>query len=249
MLSYQVLDIAPILEDEKELLTCLQTEPEYFNQELSYYQNFEWRIKSRLIIIRLFVDRTKQINQSLSPEVLSQLEAYLDIQLSGSEKWGMTRLQTEILVTLSLVYKQIADQGKSLACLKKAINLAAAEDSLSVFTTNVQGLAVSLKTLQKQGYNKDFLNRILSGLSPSEKNVRPAIKVSDLSSDHSVEKLSLRELDVLKLVAKGNSNREISSQLFISLNTVKTHTSSIYNKLGVNNRAQAVSIALRSGIL
>ena len=52
--------------------------------------------------------------------------------------------------------------------------------------------------------------------------------------------MSERELDVLKLLRSDLSGPEIAQQLFVSLNTVRSHTKSIYSKLGVNNRRAAV---------
>ncbi|MET8051000.1 MULTISPECIES: response regulator transcription factor [unclassified Streptosporangium] len=63
------------------------------------------------------------------------------------------------------------------------------------------------------------------------------------------ETLSAREREVLVLVAKGTSNREIAAVLFISEATVKTHLTHIYGKLGVKDRAAAVAVAYERGIL
>jgi LuxR family maltose regulon positive regulatory protein len=63
------------------------------------------------------------------------------------------------------------------------------------------------------------------------------------------EQLSARELAVLRLIAQGCSNQEISDQLFISLHTVKTHASHINSKLGVERRTQAVARAKELGVL
>jgi LuxR family maltose regulon positive regulatory protein len=63
------------------------------------------------------------------------------------------------------------------------------------------------------------------------------------------EQLSNRELAVLRLIARGCSNQEISEQLFISLHTVKTHASHINSKLGVERRTQAVARAKELGLL
>jgi len=57
--------------------------------------------------------------------------------------------------------------------------------------------------------------------------------------------ISHRELEVLQLVAEGLSNQEIAERLFVSLNTVKTHSSRIFEKLEVRNRTQAVERARR----
>ncbi|WP_353720417.1 response regulator transcription factor [Dyadobacter sp. 676] len=61
--------------------------------------------------------------------------------------------------------------------------------------------------------------------------------------------ISLRELEVLQLVAEGLSNQEIAERLFVSLNTVKTHSSRIFEKLEVRNRTQAVERARRSRLI
>jgi ATP/maltotriose-dependent transcriptional regulator MalT len=64
-----------------------------------------------------------------------------------------------------------------------------------------------------------------------------------------VNPLSQREVEVLKLIALGNSNQQIAEQLFISLHTVKTHSRRIHGKLGVERRTQAVAKAKRLGLL
>jgi DNA-binding NarL/FixJ family response regulator len=61
--------------------------------------------------------------------------------------------------------------------------------------------------------------------------------------------LSTREQEVLRLVAEGLTNRLIAQQLFLSPRTVDHHLTSIFNKLGVETRAQAVAVATHDGIL
>lgn len=61
--------------------------------------------------------------------------------------------------------------------------------------------------------------------------------------------LTGRELDVLRLVAAGYSNKEVAAHLYIGLTTVKTHLDDVYRKLGVSDRAHAVAVALRRGLL
>ena len=61
--------------------------------------------------------------------------------------------------------------------------------------------------------------------------------------------LSKRELEVLQLMATGLSNQEIAGQLFVSLNTIKTHTSKVFEKLEVKRRTQAVEKARRFSII
>ncbi|MEJ2246789.1 MAG: response regulator transcription factor [Acidobacteriota bacterium] len=61
--------------------------------------------------------------------------------------------------------------------------------------------------------------------------------------------VSPREVEVLRLIAAGKSNKEIAGLLFISEGTVKTHVLNIHNKLGVRDRTEAVVTAIRRGIL
>ena len=61
--------------------------------------------------------------------------------------------------------------------------------------------------------------------------------------------ITARELEILALVARGLSNREIATQLFVSENTVKTHCSRVFNKLGAARRTQAVQRGKELGLL
>jgi len=63
------------------------------------------------------------------------------------------------------------------------------------------------------------------------------------------EQLSAREIEVLRYVAEGNRNRDIAQTLFISEETVKVHLKHIMEKLGANDRSEAIAIALRRGIM
>lgn len=61
--------------------------------------------------------------------------------------------------------------------------------------------------------------------------------------------LTPRELDVLRLIAKGRTNKELASALFVSEETVKTHVKTLFQKLGVHDRVDAVSVSLKRGII
>jgi ATP/maltotriose-dependent transcriptional regulator MalT len=58
-----------------------------------------------------------------------------------------------------------------------------------------------------------------------------------------------RELEILELIAQGMSNREIAEKLFVSENTVKTHSSRIFGKMGAKRRTQAVQLGKQLGLL
>jgi DNA-binding NarL/FixJ family response regulator len=70
-----------------------------------------------------------------------------------------------------------------------------------------------------------------------------------MRGENKEEELTSRELDVLRLMAKGLRNKEIASELFITERTVKFHANSIYQKLDVNGRTEAVSRAIQRGIV
>ena len=61
--------------------------------------------------------------------------------------------------------------------------------------------------------------------------------------------ITRRELEILELIAHGMSNREIADKLFVSENTVKTHSSRLFDKLGAKRRTQAVQIAKEMGLI
>jgi DNA-binding NarL/FixJ family response regulator len=63
------------------------------------------------------------------------------------------------------------------------------------------------------------------------------------------ESLSAREVEVLRQVAQGNRNRDVADKLFISEETVKVHVKHIMDKLGANDRTQAIAIAVKRGII
>jgi len=85
----------------------------------------------------------------------------------------------------------------------------------------------------------DILARLLTGRKPSRQT----------SSGGRFEALTLREIEVLAMLADGLGNKEIARQLDISDNTVKSHLSSIFGKLGATNRTEAVMLGMRRGFL
>jgi DNA-binding NarL/FixJ family response regulator len=77
----------------------------------------------------------------------------------------------------------------------------------------------------------------------------PAEIAAELADHVAEDDLSSREIDVLRLVASGNANKEIAVQLSIAEETVKSHITNILSKLGAHDRTHAVTIALKRGII
>ena len=94
---------------------------------------------------------------------------------------------------------------------------------------------------------KDLLETIRA-VHAGQRRIHPDV-ANDLAAHVGEEGLSAREVEVLELVAAGNSNKQISAKLVISEETVKAHLKRITSKLDANDRTHAVTLALARGIL
>lgn len=92
-----------------------------------------------------------------------------------------------------------------------------------------------------------FIDHALKAMNYSDDTVPDA--TGAVSSPELVEALSGREIQVLRMLERGYSNKLIGERLFISENTVKVHLRNVNSKLAVGNRTQAVSEARRLGLL
>ena len=89
------------------------------------------------------------------------------------------------------------------------------------------------------------IRKVASGQDVLSGAVKEKINQQKHRKPELYDNLSKREMEVLKILAQGLSNQEIADQLFISLKTVKTHVSNIFNKLEVNDRTQATIYAIQ----
>ncbi len=94
----------------------------------------------------------------------------------------------------------------------------------------------------------DELVQAIRQVHAGKKRVPPEV-AAQLAEHMSYERLTAREVEVLREVAEGNRNKDIAHRLFISEETVKVHIKHIMDKLGANDRTQAISIAVRRGII
>ena len=116
------------------------------------------------------------------------------------------------------------------------------------FLDEGEPMAQLLYAAAAAGVHPNYTGSLLAAFSEEAPKTDPSARGPE-SSGKLVEALSPREIEVLTLIAEGNSNQEIGQKLHISLSTVKSHTSQIYGKLNVKNRVQAVSLARSLGLL
>jgi len=101
-------------------------------------------------------------------------------------------------------------------------------------------MAALLRTAAQRGVARDHVSRLVDGVGATPR--------SSPGPPGLVDPLSSRELDVLRLLRSDLSGPEIARELTVSLNTMRTHTKSIYSKLGVNDRRAAVRRAEELGL-
>ncbi len=150
--------------------------------------------------------------------------ARLAILFEHTQANGMVSLEAELLLAMAEAAFMMGEQESARQFFDKG------EEKAS--RCNLQQLLVQL-------------NRRCPGLF-SELHIVNNEPLSDKGINESP--LSLREMEVLELIASGNSNRQIADKLFISLHTVKTHVRRIHGKLGVERRTHAVARARMLGL-
>jgi LuxR family maltose regulon positive regulatory protein len=114
---------------------------------------------------------------------------------------------------------------------------------LRVFVDEGVPMARLLKVAQRRGVATGYSQHLLVALG--EDDVEPAkVYHAELA-----EPITARELEVLRLIAVGLSNKEIADELFISVSTVKRHITNLYGKLGVSTRTEALQRARQLALL
>ena len=101
--------------------------------------------------------------------------------------------------------------------------------------------------LLKGNVHTDLLETIRA-VHAGRKRIPPEV-AAELAMHTTEDELTARELEVLKLIAKGNANKEIAARLAVAEDTVKKHVTSILEKLAANDRTHAVTIGLERGII
>jgi LuxR family maltose regulon positive regulatory protein len=154
-----------------------------------------------------------------------------------------TRFLIEALALQALLHDARGKRSAAIETLKQAVALAEPGGLIRVFVDQGPKMAALMRRLAAQGVASGFLARLLDAF-PVAQSPEPAPRQGGL-----IEPLSEREFEVLALLAKRLTNKEIALELCISPMTVKRHTVNIYQKLLVSGRREAVSKAIALGIL
>ncbi len=178
-------------------------------------------------------------------EVVEKLNSYLQL----AERIHNLPFLIHTLIILSVAYKQKNETRKADKMLARAVENAAPGNWLRIFLEFAPQIHELLLTLQVKKPAVDFLNRLISEMN-SSKRLKAATRSDPAgSSFYPLDPMTNREIDILCLLAKRLTNKEIADQLNISLATVKRHTINIYHKLDVHKRREAVRKATLLGII
>lgn len=189
--------------------------------EVSYLHEFEHLTLARL-----------EIANPLVNDLLARL-------LHAAQAQNRRGSVLDILLVQTLAHKAQNNFPQALSAFKCALSLAEPEDYISIFTDEGEPIRMLIRKLS---HNRDhplnnYVNKLLAAFTQP-----PTVPMAAINHQkpNMIEPLSKRELEMLKLLRTELSGPEIAGRSFVSLNTFRTHTKNIYNKLGVNNRRAAV---------
>jgi LuxR family maltose regulon positive regulatory protein len=175
---------------------------------------------------------------------LASLRRLLEHRLVASEQTGWVDRTIELLILQALAWQADRDPAKAAAALRRALSLAREGRYIRRFVREGRPILLLLKTMEgKNGILDPYIAKLLA-VGPGPESLQSALDLEPM-----IEPLSGRELEVLQLMALGDSNAEISAKLVITLNTTKKHVTHIFEKLDVANRSKAVIRARELGLL
>ncbi|HKF57204.1 MAG TPA: LuxR C-terminal-related transcriptional regulator, partial [Blastocatellia bacterium] len=161
------------------------------------------------------------------------------------------------MVLQALVHYACSEADKAAQQLGDALVRAVPGGFVRLFVDEGAPMARLLSEASNRGIMPDYVGKLLSVLEAEghsnearhQKNAGKSSPSGSRPSQPLIEPLSQRELEVLRLIAEGLSNREISERLFVALITVKGHNQRIFGKLQVQRRTEAVARARELGLL
>ncbi len=162
--------------------------------------------------------------------------------LTVAERNGRFGVALELYILRSLAQARQGNRREAMQDLQCALKLAAPEGYTRIFIDEGQPMQALLAKYQSKGEMlQKYATYLLSqfGTMPHQ-----ASQIAKL-----IDPLSQRELEVLHIMALGKTNQQIAQQLVVARGTIKAHTASIYRKLNVSNRTEAVARARQIGLL
>jgi LuxR family maltose regulon positive regulatory protein len=210
------------------------------DDELTYLHEFEHITLARVLLAAYQSNRAEgSVRAALG---------LLDHLLNAAEAEKRTGSLIEILIVQALAHQARRNKPQAFASLKRALTLAKPEGYLRIFVDEGKAMAELLAELgdsygSEVAGSKEYISKLLNGFENQSDAHLPA------PSQPLVDPLSDRELEVLRLVAHGLSNDQISKKLFLSVSTVKGHNLRIFNKLQAKSRTEAVARARELGLL
>ncbi|MCB9265292.1 MAG: tetratricopeptide repeat protein [Lewinellaceae bacterium] len=210
--------------------------------ELSFLNEFEYLTLARVLITRH--------RSGLSGASIEKAIKLLGRLLKAAEEGNRTGSAIEILIQLALAYAALDDTPRALAALERALAMAEPEGFIRIFADEGDPMAQLLSRIPPNGPLAGYIRRLTSAIEEKAAGGEEALRPNHSSSASPlIEPLSQRELEILQLIARGLSNREISERLFLALSTVKGHNQNIFAKLNVQRRTEAVARARELGLL
>lgn len=160
--------------------------------------------------------------------------------------WANELLKTGILQAIA--FHALGERARAVELLDDALASAEPGGFIRIFVDEGAPMARLLREASSRGVRPAYVRRLLAAF-PVDDAGRAASPATRVAGSRLAEPLSGRELEVLALIAKGLTNQEIAAGLYLSLHTVKSHARTIYAKLGVSSRTQAVARGRALGLL
>jgi LuxR family maltose regulon positive regulatory protein len=160
--------------------------------------------------------------------------------------WADEELKTLVLLAVALDAHR--ERAEAVELLDEALALAEPGGFIRIFVDEGAPMARLLHEASSRGVRAEYVRRLLAAF-PVDDGGRAASPATRVAGSRLAEPLSSRELEVLPLIAEGLTNQEIATRLYLSLHTVKAHARTIYAKLGVSSRTQAVARGRALGFL
>jgi LuxR family maltose regulon positive regulatory protein len=174
----------------------------------------------------------------------------LDRLLQAAEDGGRMGSAIEILVVLALAHAARGDTPAALASLERALTLAQPEGYIRMFVDEGPAMEELLRAAAAREIMPGYSARLLAAIAGERRRRVGEPPLSTTPAAHGlIEPLSQRELDVLRLFDSDLSGPDIARELVVALSTVRTHTKSIYGKLGVSSRHAAIKRAGELGLI